>query len=179
MWAKLLTLALLCLYMRHILGHGMMLDPPNRSSLWRYYDNTPINYDDNQNFCGGRAVQWDTFNGLCGVCGDRYDDPHPQANENTGKYGRGLVVRTYESGSTIDVTIDITVNHVGFFKYSLCVLDDANAPEPGEECFHDLILGDGAAQYNVDAADTFVTNSVILPYDLKCDRCVLRWHYTA
>ncbi|KAF2889323.1 hypothetical protein ILUMI_16850, partial [Ignelater luminosus] len=34
-------------------GHGMMLDPPNRSSLWRYDPTAPINYNDNEVFCGG------------------------------------------------------------------------------------------------------------------------------
>lgn len=39
-----------------VCGHGMMLDPPNRSSLWRFDGESPINYDDNQNFCGGFYV---------------------------------------------------------------------------------------------------------------------------
>lgn len=37
-------------------GHGMMLDPPNRSSLWRFNESFPINYNDNENFCGGFGV---------------------------------------------------------------------------------------------------------------------------
>jgi hypothetical protein len=59
------------------------------------------------------------------------------------------------------------------------VLEDPTQPEPGEECFHNLILADGSTQYNVSAKQEFIDNSVILPYDLKCERCVLRWHYTA
>lgn len=31
----------------------------------------------------------------CGVCGDNYKSPRPRENENTGKYGVGVVVRTY------------------------------------------------------------------------------------
>lgn len=46
--------------LREVAGHGMMLEPPNRSSLWKYFtiDNDKVvpNYNDNQNFCGGYAV---------------------------------------------------------------------------------------------------------------------------
>lgn len=37
-------------------GHGMMLEPASRSSMWRTHSNCPINYDDNGNCCGGFAV---------------------------------------------------------------------------------------------------------------------------
>lgn len=37
-------------------GHGMLVDPPNRSTLWRFDDSFPVNWDDNQNFCGGFSV---------------------------------------------------------------------------------------------------------------------------
>lgn len=37
-------------------GHGMMLKPPGRSSRWRYNSSAPVNYNDNENFCGGFAV---------------------------------------------------------------------------------------------------------------------------
>lgn len=36
------------------------MEPPNRSSLWRFpefaKENPPINYDDNRLYCGGFAV---------------------------------------------------------------------------------------------------------------------------
>ena len=37
-------------------GHGNMIDPPMRSSAWRYGFGTPINYDDNGLTCGGFGV---------------------------------------------------------------------------------------------------------------------------
>lgn len=38
-------------------GHGMLLDPPARSSLWRYgFENAPTNYDDNALNCGNYSV---------------------------------------------------------------------------------------------------------------------------
>ncbi|XP_072387322.1 uncharacterized protein [Diabrotica undecimpunctata] len=162
---------------REISGHGMMLNPPGRSSLWRFIDTAPRNFDDNQLFCGGAYVQNEVNDGKCGVCGDPYTDPHPQANENTGFYGQGIVVKTYEPGSVIDVKIMLTANHLGNFTYSLCELEDFNAPEP-EDCFEDLLLEDGSANYNVDDQDEIVFNKVRLP-NFKCERCVLRWTYKA
>lgn len=40
----------------YISGHGMMMDPINRSSIWRVNESFPHNYEDNQNFCGGFVV---------------------------------------------------------------------------------------------------------------------------
>ena len=39
-------------------GHGMMLDPPGRSSRWRYDSSAPTNYNDNANYCGGYGVSY-------------------------------------------------------------------------------------------------------------------------
>ncbi|RZC34660.1 Chitin bind 3 domain containing protein [Asbolus verrucosus] len=169
----------LMILFREIHSHGMMLVPPNRSSLWRFNSSAPKNYDDNQNFCGGFGVQWGKFGGKCGPCGDRYDDPHPQNNENTGKFGRGVIVAQYTSGSIIDVHILLTANHLGYFKYSLCNLKDSKLPEYGESCFLTLKLANGSPKYAVSKSDTLIYNQVKLPNKLTCDRCVLRWHYTA
>lgn len=38
------------------LGHGMVMDPPNRSSMWRFDPEAPPNYEDDQNYCGGMTV---------------------------------------------------------------------------------------------------------------------------
>ncbi|KAJ3638629.1 hypothetical protein MTP99_001977 [Tenebrio molitor] len=175
------TLFVFCLLVEKISGHGMMLEPPNRSSLWRFDPTAPPNYDDNQNFCGGVAVQWNRFNGLCGVCGDPYDAAHPQDNENTGTYGQGKIVRQYSSGSDVDVQIKLTANHMGYFNFSLCVLQDPNAPESGEDCFQPLTLSNGEPRYDIQVTDKTLTADlqVKLPDGLTCDRCVLRWHYNA
>lgn len=39
-----------------VLGHGMVLEPVNRGSMWRKGYPTRINYDDNGNYCGGYMV---------------------------------------------------------------------------------------------------------------------------
>ena len=63
----------------------------------------------------------------------------------------------------------------------MCVLQDPNAPESGEECFQTLTLGDGQAKYQIESTDKqlIVNTQVKLPDGLTCDRCVLRWHYNA
>ena len=40
----------------NLTGHGRLWDPPSRSTAWRQGFNTPINYNDNELFCGGFSV---------------------------------------------------------------------------------------------------------------------------
>ncbi|XP_056645605.1 uncharacterized protein LOC130450909 [Diorhabda sublineata] len=159
-----------------ISGHGMMLIPPGRSSLWRTHPEAPINYNDNEVYCGGAYVQ-NTLNGQkCGVCGDRYDAPHPQDNENGGTYGLGIIVGTYQPGDVLGVLVTLTANHLGYFTYSLCELPDPDLPEPGEECFVNLLLEDGSKNFPIKSDYYIVQNQVVLP-NITCPRCVLRWTY--
>jgi hypothetical protein len=178
-----ISFLILCLFIGNISCHGRLMDPPNRSSLWRVNPDAPPNYTDDQNNCGGKPVQWEVFEGKCGVCGDRYNDTHPQDNENTGTYGRGIIAKEYTSGSVIDIEVLLTTNHMGYFNFSLCVLEDANAPESGEDCFQPLTLGDGSSTYVLpnkqEEGPTTVDLTVKLPDGLTCERCVFRWNYNA
>lgn len=36
-------------------GHGRLMDPPARNSMWRFGFPNPVNYNDNELFCGGYA----------------------------------------------------------------------------------------------------------------------------
>lgn len=61
-----LVLAGICV--QEIAGHGMMLEPPNRSSLWRFPQDFPgaiPNYEDNENFCGGMSVSGNLQSQFC------------------------------------------------------------------------------------------------------------------
>ncbi|CAH1187066.1 unnamed protein product [Phyllotreta striolata] len=173
--SKLFVLLSLAYLVQDISGHGMMLVPPGRSSMWRFRYPIEANYQDNQLFCGGAYVQNELNGGKCGVCGDSYTDAHPQENENTGRYGKGIVTHTYQPGEVIDVGVVLTANHLGTFTYSLCPIPDVNAPEP-ESCFENLLLEDGSASFTVTAEDKIVKNRVRLP-NITCERCVLRWTY--
>ncbi|KAK3084053.1 hypothetical protein FSP39_007381 [Pinctada imbricata] len=50
-------LVAMMMYVNAVNGHGYLMDPPSRSSMWRYGFHTPANYDDNQLFCGGFDVK--------------------------------------------------------------------------------------------------------------------------
>ncbi|KAJ8914473.1 hypothetical protein NQ315_002745 [Exocentrus adspersus] len=112
-----LVLLVAAVIAREVVGHGMMLDPPNRGSLWRFdIPGAVPNYYDTGNNCGSFGVQY-SLGMKCGVCGDAWTDPRPRDNENTGKLGRGIIAKTYQAGSVIETKINITANHNGTFTY--------------------------------------------------------------
>ena len=41
-----------------VFGHGGMVEPPMRSIMWRYGFESPVNYDWNALYCGGRQVSY-------------------------------------------------------------------------------------------------------------------------
>ena len=34
-------------------GHGRLMDPPSRNAMWRFGFPNPVNYNDNEVYCGG------------------------------------------------------------------------------------------------------------------------------
>lgn len=52
-------------------GHGRLIEPPSRSSAFRYGFATPPNYNDHELYCGGFARQ-QRNGGKCGECGDAW-----------------------------------------------------------------------------------------------------------
>ena len=49
--------------------------------LARFGYSNPVNYNDNELYCGGFSVQWANNDGKCGVCGDNWADPAPRPHE--------------------------------------------------------------------------------------------------
>ncbi|XP_058792950.1 uncharacterized protein LOC131665223 [Phymastichus coffea] len=178
---KLIAIALFIAssWFNEIDGHGRLMEPVNRGSAWRKNYNTPIDYNDNQNYCGGFSIQYNANDGKCGPCGDNYADPRPRNNENGGKYGTGLIVRKYKVGQEIDLQVEITANHMGHFEFSLCPLNYTMDIE-NEECFdaHPIYLANGEREYPIKAdPPSFYNIKAVLPDDVTCEHCVLRWHY--
>ncbi|XP_022916811.1 uncharacterized protein [Onthophagus taurus] len=173
---KYLTILIVAIIFEYVSGHGMMVNPAGRSSVWRFYSGYPANYNDNANYCGGRGL-FVSSGGQCGVCGDPYTDAHPQANENTGKFGNGKITGTYRSGQVIDVSITLTANHMGHFTYSLCPLSNPSTYESGENCFIPLKLEDGTDKHYITSSQFNIVSRVRLPAGLRCSRCTLRWNY--
>ena len=125
-------------------SHGRFIEPPSRTSAWRYGYGTPTNYYDHGANCGGFGRQWQKNKGRCGVCGDAWDLPHPRAAESGGRFGQDVIVRAYRPGQIIRVGVEITANHRGYFQFSLCPFVPAT-----QRCFDTFRLkfGNGKTKF--------------------------------
>ncbi|XP_043258560.1 uncharacterized protein LOC122400890 [Colletes gigas] len=163
-------------------SHGRLMDPPSRNSMWRFGYPNPVNYNDNELFCGGYAVQWVQNNGQCGICGDAYHLNEPRPHEAGGDYARGTIVRRYTSGQDIDVEVELTANHLGRFEMYLCPTNNPRN-EATQECFDRYplyITGTRDVRFEIPL-DTekkaIFRYSVTLPSYVTCSQCVIQWNY--
>jgi len=160
-------------------GHGRLLNPPSRASMWRVGFDTPPDYNDNQGFCGGFAHQFSVNGGKCGICGDPWD-ANPRAHEVGGKYANGIITKTYQPGQDIDIEVEITANHLGKFTFKLCANNDLNK-DPEQECFDSTVLPvlpDLANHYDVGPELGMYRMKLRLPENITCTQCILQWTYT-
>jgi len=178
--SKLLLACLLVLGAYHqVSGHGRIVDPPTRGSLWRVpeyaWANPGHQADDQELLCGGRDVT-DPYVGACGLCGDSILDAKPRKHEIGGEFERGLIVRNYTVGQTIPVELFVAVNHQGWHEFRLCPY--SNTGVESEECFnqHLLQFGSGQTRENIPGQQQ-VNLQLRLPAGLRCDRCVLQWYW--
>jgi len=177
MLKQILSLALLVVAVH---GHGRLTDPPGRSTIWREpafeHLGLPLNYNDNELFCGGYAVQYNQNGGRCGLCGDSYSDPIPRNNENGGMYGRGVISRTYHAGSVIESTVQITSNHWGHFEFAVCPLSGKGFENP-DGC-RTLQLANGAGEkYEIGSDEGYYHVHLKLPDGFTCRHCTFQWTY--
>ncbi|KAK3599271.1 hypothetical protein CHS0354_012882 [Potamilus streckersoni] len=181
MTTKIIIYLILCIFVRLSHQHGYMIDPPQRSSIWRegHPNATEINYTDNQLFCGGFSHQWNVNDGKCGTCGDPYDGP--QENEAGGRYAKGIIVRTYEKEAVIDVKVQMTAVHLGWFEFRICPHNDVNTPV-SQACLNRTLLylpSESGTRYSVNN-NNFVglhTIKIQLPANMTCSQCIIQWHY--
>ena len=83
---RMVPLLLLLATLSTVTPHGFLYDPPARNAMWRFGFTNPVNYNDNELYCGGFSVQWSNNGGKCGVCGDNWADNKPRPHEVTGTY---------------------------------------------------------------------------------------------
>ncbi|KAK6168959.1 hypothetical protein SNE40_020105 [Patella caerulea] len=165
--------------MNGVFGHGRLLDPPSRSSMWREGFKNPPNYDDNQLFCGGVQVQWEQNGGKCGICGDPWQGPRD--NEPGGKYANGIIVRKYKVGQDITAVVQLTATHKGYFEFKLCPNDNP-FQKVSQECLdgHTLIVTKtGNTKFPAPDKAGKVEVKLRLPKDVKCSACVFQWKYNS
>lgn len=172
--------------MEVVQGHGSMIDPPARNVMWRFGFNNPVNFDFDENFCGGVTRQWNINNGSCGVCGDAFDEPEPRTHEVGGIYANGIVVRSYKPGQVINVVVQLSTNHHGYYEFRLCPTGDPNK-EVTQECLNKHLLKQvpsGETRWPIpclteQCGRNYSTQVRLkLPEGLTCNHCVLQWHWT-
>ncbi|KAH3809986.1 integumentary mucin C.1-like [Dreissena polymorpha] len=168
----------------NVKGHGMLWDPPQRSSAWRFGYDVPKNYNDNEQFCGGAGVQWNQNGGRCGVCGDNYADAVKENEDLNGKYVTGTITGSYVKSANIEVTVRLTANHKGWWEFRLCPLPNSRT-KVTQECLDQYLLttDNGNTRYDL------VANQIIdsrefkvglkLPDNVTCENCVLQWKYNS
>ncbi|XP_067015709.2 uncharacterized protein [Anabrus simplex] len=179
----------------HAEGHGRLIEPPSRATMWRYGFNTPPDYNDHEQYCGGFNRQWQRNGGKCGICGDPWDSPKPRAHEAGGKYGQGVIVRRYKTGAVFTIRVELTANHRGYFEFRLCPNNNprqtgtqecldryllkrakptgmSSAREPSDEQPHE-------AKYYPGPGNKVFEIRYSLPDGLTCSQCILQWRYIA
>ena len=66
-WLLYFVLGMAAILPLTVRGHGRMMDPPSRNSMWRLGFPNPVNYNDNELYCGGRVVGC-ACNALSSMC---------------------------------------------------------------------------------------------------------------
>ena len=80
-------------------------------------------------------VQWNQCDGQCGICGDAFNADPRQHEAPGGVWGNtGIVVGEYKTGSWIDVSIEITTSHLGYFVFKICQSNNFE-DDPEQDCF--------------------------------------------
>lgn len=175
--AGFVVFSLLLLLPSLVNGHGRLLRPPGRSSLWRFsrfqHLSPPKNYDDTQLYCGG-VHQRDEPGSSCGVCGDPVSERRPRANEIGGRFYKGIITEQYKSGDVIRVEAQITAPHNGYMEWRLCT----NPKWETQDCFdkHVLQIGDGTgSKVRVGGQAGTYWAKLKLPDNVSCEHCVIQW----
>ncbi|KAF0691606.1 hypothetical protein As57867_017141, partial [Aphanomyces stellatus] len=178
------TAATMTTLIQHADAHGRLIAPPHRGyigKLPQFKDVVPINYSDNGLSAGGIGQ---TSGGKYGICGDPYNGV--RAHETGGVYGTfptngaKAIGACYAPGATVDLKVQITANHKGYFQFGLCKLN-AKGDKETEECFQSLAQPNGEKQWQLPPGNDFFTMQYKLPSGVTCDgdsHCVLRWWYT-
>ncbi|XP_068209499.1 uncharacterized protein [Palaemon carinicauda] len=165
-------------------GHGRLMDPPARNAMWRFGYPNPVNYNDNELYCGGYVVHYQKNGGKCGVCGDNYVDQVPRDHEAGGSYGNGIIARRYVVGQVIDIEAELTTNHKGIMVVKLC---PHNNPKEiiTQACLDQHVLkieGTGETQFVIPQESKkkeIFRWKVKLPEGITCSNCVIQWTYYA
>ena len=45
-----------------------------------------------------------------------------------------MIVREYQPGDAMNITVEVTANHMGYFTFRMCLVREQNQ-DPDQECF--------------------------------------------
>jgi len=168
-------------------GHASLVEPPSRAAMHLYgFPQNPVDYQHNEGFCGGFSHQFSpAIGGRCGICGDAWDANPREHEAPLGKYANGIIVRSYQPGQEITVSVLVTANHKGYFTFRLCRNNNVNR-DPDQSCFEEaqsLLQVAPSGDYRFPVTTEMGTGEIgvrlRLPSDWQCDQCILQWTYTA
>lgn len=175
-----IPLAIVVLESDFVTGHGRLIEPASRNAMWRFKYKNPRNYNDMGLNCGGFTNQFEKNGGRCGVCGDPWTGE--REHEAGGKYANGVIARQYKVGSFINVTVTLTSNHMGYFEFRLCPVNNPRQ-KVTQACLDRHLLniaGHGTRYFIMDKRGyVHIQLFVMLPPKLKCAQCVFQWKYVA
>ena len=183
-------------------GHGRMMFPISRSSIWRQVPNNPLypRYEEDAVWCeltlNRKAIENDR-NATCGIAGTIYNGKIRGSSTMyfekklrdvySYEFGSeryvGTIVETFKKGAVINPKILNIVMHGGWVEFRVCP-----APvngDPTMECFELeqnklKFIADGktrAQLRSVEPVNSTYTYSVKLPDNLTCEHCVLQWYW--
>ncbi len=117
-----------------------------------------------------------SLGGKCGICGDPWDAEPRQHEAPGGAFANGIIAREYRPGQKIQVIVDVTANHDGYFQFMLCA-NNNTAQDPGQECFDKTVLPvlpDLTDKYYIGDHLGNHYLGLLLPDDVYCDQCILQ-----
>jgi hypothetical protein len=138
----------------------------------------PTYYDDKGMNCGGFSVQWQQNSGKCGICGENYS-LEPKKFEKNGSMYKGYIVKTYQQGEIITVNVEITANHLGYFQFMICNLDQMLS-DATTDCLNKTYLKEATSNQTkiyIQSQTGYIYTKLKLPDQLTCNHCVFQWKY--
>lgn len=109
-----------------------------------------------------------------------YFSRQPRTHETGGKYGNGVIVRRYRTGSIIPIRIELTANHHGYFEFRTCAMSYRDR-EVDQDCLDKYLLRaeNGSIRYYPGPGNRVFEGYYKLPEGLTCAQCVFQWRYIA
>ena len=118
-------------------------------------------------------VQWEQNGGMCGVCGQPFDGLYLDGTEYT-------IVRSYNQGAYVNVTVEVKSNLLGYFEFRLCPRNNS-LETLTHDCFERNMLWieeSWSTRYYVGSHGGIYDLHVRLPADTACSHCVFQWKYS-